>query len=161
VVRALAALAQRLFAIECAVRTSDKQAAAVVLRDSALAVTRRTLSRAWCRWRLQCGTAAAAAAAFGMRGGKAAAAAAAFGARGGQGDAGSARRSAQQLAASQLQVEQLRENAEVTSALLQRTLLMASAAQQAAQEGRRANEAAAVPALLRQLIALQEHDNSA
>jgi len=157
-VRALAALAQRLFAIECAVRTSDKQAAAVVLRDSALAVTRRTLSRAWCRWRLQCGTAAAAAAAFGMRGGKAAAAAAAFGARGG--DAGSARRSAQQLAASQLQVEQLRENAEVTSALLQRTLLMASAAQQAAQEGRRANEAAAVPALLRQLIALQEHDDN-
>lgn len=156
--RALAALAQRLFAIECAVRTSDKQAAAVVLRDSALAVTRRTLSRAWCRWRLQCGTAAAAAAAFGMRGGKAAAAAAAFGARGG--DAGSARRSAQQLAASQLQVEQLRENAEVTSALLQRTLLMASAAQQAAQEGRRANEAAAVPALLRQLIALQEHDDN-
>jgi len=140
------------------VRTSDKQAAAVVLRDSALAVTRRTLSRAWCRWRLQCGTAAAAAAAFGMRGGKAAAAAAAFGARGG--DAGSARRSAQQLAASQLQVEQLRENAEVTSALLQRTLLMASAAQQAAQEGRRANEAAAVPALLRQLIALQEHDDN-
>ena len=156
--RALAALAQRLFAIECAVRTSDKQAAAVVLRDSALAVTRRTLSRAWCRWRLQCGTAAAAAAAFGMRGGTAAAAAAAFGARGG--DAGSARRSAQQLAASQLQVEQLRENAEVTSALLQRTLLMASAAQQAAQEGRRANEAAAVPALLRQLIALQEHDDN-